>query len=259
MKINWRLPTSLVVMALSLVTFATLVQGADQTIVCGEGECSGINGALFSESNVKPGDLISRTLTVDNRDNSDVCNLHLMTKNNTLSGRGDHNLFAERLQTVIRGGETNYYDKTMASLFEDGAISLGTIPAFGARDYVWTVYLDREAGNNYQEAKARFDFELSFACGSPTNIFGASTGGDVESEQILGVENEEMVLGESCTDEKIWWWWPLLAQLLLGIFFIWGRIWKPAPLVLGCRRPRKWRICGLGVPALADCGASDIP
>lgn len=222
MKINRWLATSFVVIALSSVT-PTVVYAGDQTIVCNATACSGINGALFSESNLVPGDLITRRFTLDNSDNPDSCNLNLKTKNNSLSGKGDHSLFAEKLQTVIKDGETEYFDQTMARLFEGGSIALGTIPAYGKSEYIWTVYLNSNMGNNYQDAKAQFDFEISFACGSPT-ILGESVVGGVESERVLG---------ESCTDEKIWWWMPLLAQILLGIFFIWRRVWRPILLVLG--------------------------
>lgn len=162
-----------------LAMFSTGVKATDQTITCNSTNCSGLSGALFNETNIAPGNSITRTLHVVNADNPDSCNLTMMATTPSVTGRAGSDDFPSRLFTVIKDGASDVYGvrdgtdkatnaKTLKSLPGDAPISLGLIAAGLGRDYNWTVYFEKDSGNNYQEATAKFDLNLTFVCGNPT-------------------------------------------------------------------------------------------
>jgi hypothetical protein len=177
---------------LTIASFAALFVGvskaADQTIICGSSGCSGPGEALFNETNIAPGNSITRTLHVSNVANPDSCNLTMAATTPSVTGRVGSNDFPFRLFTVIKDGASDVYGlrdgadkatntKTLGSLPGDTPISLGPIAAGASKDYNWTVTFDKGADNNYQEATAKFDFSLTFVCGNPSTPNGGGVGG----------------------------------------------------------------------------------
>lgn len=223
----------------------------DQTIICTGAECSGSSGAVFDETNMGPGHVVTRTLYIVNTTNPEACNLTLKTTNKTGSGEAE---LAARLFTVIKEGEHDVYGvrdgadratdaKTMANLLTESSITLGVIPAGASRDYDWTVYFDRDADNSYQEASTKFDFGLTFDCGSPATVILSRGAGSTEVSaregQVLGADVGE-VLGAACEGKNYAWWVPLVLQLLLGGVVVrdWRRrgytgVWVPIFIATG--------------------------
>jgi len=173
----------LISILLSLV-FTNTVFAGDLTITCDNDKCETVPGgeaALFAEYefpnyDIKPGDIIKRQITVNNF-NAENCNLYLVIKNTVklLSYSLD-----EVLDTVIKDSNIEYYgkvsgtggatgDKTLTDLYSDGVIYLGTITPGLSRVYDWIVSIDTGVGNEYQRAKTKFDFDMTFECGSPFN------------------------------------------------------------------------------------------
>lgn len=164
----------------AIALFATVLTGiakaSDQTINCTSTGCSGLSGALFNETNIAPGDSITRTLHVSNADNPDSCNL---TMSATITDKVGLDDFTTKLFTVIKVGSSDVYGlrdgtdkaaniKTLGNLSGDTPISLGPIAAGADKDYNWTVYFDKDSNDDYQEASAKFDLNLTFVCGNPS-------------------------------------------------------------------------------------------
>jgi len=166
----------------AILFFVNPVMAVDLTITCDNDKCETVPGgeaALFAEYefpnyDIKPGDIIKRQITVKN-DNTENCNLYLKIKNTV---RPLIYSLDEVMDTVIKDGVEEYYgkasdtggatgDKTLNDLYSDGVIYLGTITPGLSRVYDWIVSIDPKVGNEYQKAKTKFDFDLTFECGNP--------------------------------------------------------------------------------------------
>jgi hypothetical protein len=163
--------------ALSVFIFSGVAQAVDQTITCTSTDCSEFSGALFSETNIAPGDSITRTIHVLNTTNPDSCHLKMSATTPFTIGRVGSGDFPFKLFTAIYDGSDNFYglrddvgkatnSRTLGNLSNDTPISLGSIAAGGSRDYNWTVYFDETSDNTYQEANTKFNFSIEFKCGS---------------------------------------------------------------------------------------------
>ncbi len=133
------------------------------------------NVALFSESNWLPGDTVTQHLTIDNSGNSESCGLTLSTKSETQEPAN----FASYLFTSIYHGLISLYgtfdgvdratnDKNLANLFSENPVFIKNIPAGTIEIYDWTVSFDTLAGNEFQNANTKFDFDMDFRCEEPS-------------------------------------------------------------------------------------------
>ena len=155
-----------------LVTFFWLliapasVSAANLTVSCDGSDCltsPTSPSILFNETNWLPGDSVTQTVTVDNSENPDPCNLTFDTSNEVQTPSD----FASQLNTSIDFGATNYFNSSLNNLFGLGPVSLGTVPAGAIQAYDWSVAFSPAAGNQYQLASTVFDFDMIFACGLP--------------------------------------------------------------------------------------------
>jgi hypothetical protein len=260
-KFSSRLLFSLFSLGLFLI-FPTGIKASDQTITCNSAGCSGLSAPLFNETNIAPGNSITRTLHVINSDNPDSCNFTMSATTPQVIGRPGSDDFTSRLFTVIKDGGSDVYGvrdgadkatntKTLANLSGDTPIYLGSIDARRSRDYNWTVYFEKDSGNVYQEATAKFDLSLTFACGnapaetstpspaSNTSASGASSNAPTPTPipGILGAFTKifqpepttesspspflaPQILGTECIKNKFPWWIFLVLQLLSSILII---------------------------------------
>jgi hypothetical protein len=161
---------------------------ADLTITCSSDTlCSKVpaNSTFFSITNAVPGQTITRTIDIVN-DRAKTCGMQLGTSKVSATPTD----FDEFLFTVIRsdgadvygrgdGGEGAADVKTLDALFNETAgIALGNIRGGQTRSYDWTITLNPAAGNDYQDARAAFDFDLAFSCEEPQ--VADDNGGDEE-------------------------------------------------------------------------------
>lgn len=158
-------------------SFSRSASAADLTVTCDGSSCSMSpfsGAALFEEPDIKPGYNIFRKIFVTNN-GGDECSLYMSTKNWNDPDNLRHVLFmvinngASDLfgTTAVGGGASN--SKNFADLFGLSSLYLGAIPAGGgSKTYSWVVTMDPLAGNEYQGVTMKFDFDLTFECGRPT-------------------------------------------------------------------------------------------
>lgn len=157
-----------------------VIAAGDYTVTCSEpnSACSASSDPLFDISNFAPGTSVTRTIFVDNTNNSDNCNLLVKAKNMTQSVQpGD---FIDKLFLSIRDNiadtdfvglldiDGNATNQNTISYLDDDWISLGSINSGLSKTYTWLVTFDKDADNDYQANNATFDLDLNFTCGTQT-------------------------------------------------------------------------------------------
>lgn len=186
-------------LAFAGVCTGKVIAAANYTVTCGptNSKCSASTDPLFNISNFAPGLSVTRTIFVDNADNSDNCNLLVKAKNMTQSVKpGD---FADKLFLSVRDnvagtdfvglldGNGNATNQKTISYLDDDWISLGSINSGLSRTYTWVVTFDKDANNDYQANNATFDLDLNFTCGTQTFSNAAGGGpGDGGSDGLSG-------------------------------------------------------------------------
>lgn len=150
-------------------------QAVDLVVTCSDnGPCDMTPNPLdplFDASNILPGDSITRTLTVINEDEDEACNFTMQIIKSTQTPAN----FAQQLFTAIAkdsvdfvgvhsGGEA-VSGTVLQDLFDFSLIDMGIISAGATSTYDWTVTFDFNAGNEFQLAETKFDFDMEFSCG----------------------------------------------------------------------------------------------
>ncbi|NMB56839.1 fibronectin type III domain-containing protein [Candidatus Beckwithbacteria bacterium] len=173
---------SLILVLFLFTLISSKVYAVNLTVDCSSSNCTlspSPEAALFApsedyNSDIKPGDNIHRTITVNNNRNTN-CSLVLKPKNNL--GSEPYSL-DEVMFTVIKDTTTAYFGsesggratsaETLKSLFQNGEINLGIIGANSSRIFDWIVSIDESVGNEYQKASLKFDFDMNFICDDPS-------------------------------------------------------------------------------------------
>ena len=125
---------------------------------------------LFSQLNIAPGDSVTRTIVVDNKDaNLESFYMEALNSNNT--GLGSALIF-----TVNNGG-TQLYRGTLEDFFTVGKVQLGSVVAGATTTYAATVSFVDSSGNNYQNVSAGFDLCIGIVGGDTTCDESNSGGG----------------------------------------------------------------------------------
>ncbi|NMB70131.1 hypothetical protein GYA27_02930 [candidate division WWE3 bacterium] len=133
-------------------------------------------GLVFPHYDLKPGDNFTRKMRITNNRN-ETCYFELVsgeiTEDTTVSTGVK---FSEELKVTITDGETTVGPISFATLFAPGTLPLylTTLPEQGLKDIDWTVTFDKNAGNEFQLAKMKFNFDWNFQCGeepAPTVLF----------------------------------------------------------------------------------------
>jgi hypothetical protein len=126
------------------------------------------NAPLFYETNMLPGDTVTKTLTVVNQDKKEACSLKVKIYNNRKRPEGSQ--FPSQLHTVIRkNGAVFLSNKTIQDLYAQQLIDLSTVPAHGSVVYSWAVTFDPASGNTFQSNRTAFDLSAAFSCDKPKN------------------------------------------------------------------------------------------
>lgn len=188
-------------------------RAADQTITCLEGGCSGISGALFNETNLTPGSVITRSLKVENN----------YSQERNFAVEIDDASFSDStpsLSTMLtlkvkeeESGSEVYGPKTLEEWKNDGSVFLSKVPAGGVRNYDFEVKL-ADVDNDYQGTSLTFDLRFGFEALPSTTSSSTSSSSSSEGA-VLGASVENLigqVLGLSATG----------AGILRAIIFIDG-------------------------------------
>lgn len=140
-----------------LVGFNTqAVLAADKTVTCGPSECSGLDGPLFYESNILPGDKFVKIVSIVNNRSE---NLQVKIYASKQSATDD--MFLDVISmSVIRNGNT--ISSTSLREFLDGRkIDIGLIGAGASTEVKFEALFSPDAGNLYQRKKAVFDLFIN--------------------------------------------------------------------------------------------------
>ncbi len=197
------------VLSVLLLLVPALAVAADLEVTCDKSngsivcDSTPLNGALFDEGNLLPGDTVIRSLQVTNN-HDEPCGFALDTKNEVV---GVPYSLAGKLWTVIRDVAGDWYgvsdgsgaasDKAVSDAFAAGPIPLGTLDGDSVTDYQWAVTFDEATGNDWQKEETTFNFDMVFTCDE-----GVVGGGGDETDccpgpdepgggQVLGVVGEE--------------------------------------------------------------------
>ena len=182
MKLNKKLLITLLLgIVFTKVSFAT-----DLTVICDLDDCDNGPGGfctmlpapntpLFEESGIMPGDTARRVLRVENQGSCDCGSINVNIYDEQLSPTTPAS-FPSDLFTVIKNGATDVYGvrdgskkassaKDLQNAYNEN-ISLGSLNPGQAKSFDWLVTFDPLAGNEYQNARTQFDFDMTFQCGS---------------------------------------------------------------------------------------------
>lgn len=118
---------------------------------------TGNNGAIFSATNMKPGDTATGTVTITNT--GSLAQSFTLDESTVVNNLGATAQGAENLSLkVVADGDTTHplYNGDFSSL---GSIPLGTFAAnTGSHTYTFTVTLDPSTGNAFQNKDASATF-----------------------------------------------------------------------------------------------------
>lgn len=156
-----------------------VLAGNDLVINCPDNAtaCSTVpsNTPLFNENNILPGNSFTQTLTINNFDTDEACDLVLTTTDKT-SGQPVN--IAQKIYAAIYSSSTTYFgshaggqvieSQTYQDLYDAGSISLGTLAPNNNLVVNWLAAFTTSAGNEYQAIETTFDFDVAITCGSPT-------------------------------------------------------------------------------------------
>lgn len=170
------------------------------------------NNPLFGETNLLPGDAVTKSVTVTNKVADNLAITTSAANIINTAGLGD------RLNLTINKGSTNFYTGTMSAFFAAGTINLGTLAAGQTGVYEYTVSFDSTTGNSFQNKALSFDISVSaqapetvngltsLSSGGSSGGYGyvlSSSAGDGSSDQPGGTGEppapEQRVLGEKIT------------------------------------------------------------
>ena len=124
---------------------------------------------LFLNADIKPGDVVSRTVTVTNT-GSESEQIIFDFQNEFSDG------LADVMELAVTTDESTLVDNFFTELFALGEIDLGTLTADTSETYTFTAFLDPAIGNEYQLTELGFDLVIGFAGGETVTDGGGSGG-----------------------------------------------------------------------------------
>ena len=168
---------------LTLLTAASLTamyigtsRAADHSIVCNSLGCSGPGTALFSETNITPGNSVTKSLEVKNERSE---NLTIELKAEKKSGT-DEDFIKKVDVSVDEVAGANKFSGTMETFLDNAtSIPLGTLSASSVKEYEITLGL-QDVDNFYQGKGANFNIAIDMT-GEPDQVAGTSVSGPVSA------------------------------------------------------------------------------
>ncbi|MFA5197428.1 MAG: hypothetical protein WC437_03310 [Patescibacteria group bacterium] len=205
---------------------------------------------IFNETNLAPGDTITKTITVTNNSSTNE-QFKFQATSTTPVG-----ILADKINIRVVNTDTSIekYNNSLASLYSDGEINLDVLAPATPVQYNFIATFDENAGNDYMGLSEKFDLTIGFAATPSTNpatdggvstpanpltafagflgftsttvtttdtpsVAGAETA--AQTPEVKGNENGN-VRGSS--DKVCPWWWIVGLVLILLLAFIGGII-----------------------------------
>jgi len=125
---------------------------------------------LFSVKNVSPGFVQKKTLKIKNSRN-ETCNLFINL--NQISKLEES--FSKKILIQISDNQKVIFNSNLNNFFQKNNNSrLDEIDANSEKEYRVTASLDKNIGNEYQNALINFDMDFNFSCGDQSEVLGVS-------------------------------------------------------------------------------------
>lgn len=143
-----------------ILFFLVLVPGvfaSDLIFTCTDSDCSSsTNSALFSSSNLGPGDSVSKSVKLVNNTSQNK-KFGLKVTNYSSSGNLDSNI-----QFVITKISDNsvIWDDNFLKFANAGEVVLGDLPSNSAEDFNLTATFIQSSNNDFQDKSVNFDLEF---------------------------------------------------------------------------------------------------
>lgn len=119
--------------------------------------------AIFTESNIVPGQAFTRTLTIDNQQKLHTCQLYLRLQNSSsVSERG----LDPVLLVTATTSDSTFISKIPLATLETEAMPryVGSLGPLTEKDYNITILFDPNSGNEYQGLASVFDISATVSC-----------------------------------------------------------------------------------------------
>ncbi|KKT83474.1 MAG: hypothetical protein UW80_C0013G0014 [Microgenomates group bacterium GW2011_GWC1_44_9] len=161
------------------------VLAADKEITCNTLGCtSPTSTAIFPTSEIwYPGKSLTKSIRVINQgvDPLTVSNISVNFSNT----KGLDTVMDLRIVRLL--DSSTIFFNTLNHFYSSGTIGLSTLGTLSSDEYLYTVTMRPEAGNEYQNASTKFDLQLNFSGGSPDenrSIGGVSGSSDSSSAPV---------------------------------------------------------------------------
>lgn len=178
------------------------VVASDKDVICTSFGCSGFEGNLFNEPDLKPGDTYEKSFCIRNELDEDLS--AFLSANDD---PGNDNTFEKILEIEIKNDNGDILFNGSLEDFLGKETALGDINKDETECYQISVYFPSDAGNVYQENQIVFDLVL--------RITGEETG----TTQVLSSQTSSCESCETSTDVK-----SILGEVLglsdTGGFFV---------------------------------------
>ncbi len=156
--------------------FTLPAYAADFEITCDSNGCFGATDAIFPSSQIWfPGKSLTKSIRVVNNGGNTL----------TVSNKASNLSISKSLDTVLNLkidrllGGASLFQNSLSSFYAASGVDLSTIGANSSDEYLYTVSMNTEAGNELQNASTKFDLQINFAGGAPDG--GPGTGGSSSS------------------------------------------------------------------------------
>lgn len=175
------------------------VKAANMSVVCNPassgGDCvlsnAGSGTALFSETNLLPGDEVIKTFSIQNTSNH-TCTALVLKPTITSQSPSD---FLSRFQSRISEGVSPIIGTVnFFSLLSTPQINLGSLAANTSREFEWWVLFEAITGNAYQNASGTFNFDLSIECQTGDSIIIEDNGAGSSQSVTITKETSTTVV-----------------------------------------------------------------
>ena len=154
---------------------------------------------LFVDADVKPGDVVSRTVIVRNT-GTETQDIIFDFRNEFSDG------LADVMELAVTDPGTVYVDNFFTNLFAMGEINLGQLGGGAQTTYTFTASLDPSIGNAYQLTEFGFDIVIGFASGQTVTDGGGGSGGGggSNSGSVFNLFNEAVTTPTNSSAELTW-------------------------------------------------------
>lgn len=198
MKLLKKMGTAL--LALFMLAGPAVVKAADFDIVCNDSGCGGLDGPVFTETGMLPGDSASGSISIENN-SDDVLEITM----ELIKNEDTDDDFADIVESMIHVDADQIYNGylsgTLGVLYDLGSLSIGD-----SINISYDLHFPSDAGNDFMNDAADFDirFVITGESSGETEVITTNTSGDPNGTD----GNEGEVLGDTTDDSS------LMGQLL---------------------------------------------